>query len=69
MKIITTISDLRNLVDGWDANGDLSRDQIDDAAAKIRDLAHSAGLTYGDDWGPFLNTISFDDVLAFAEAA
>jgi hypothetical protein len=67
MKIINTISDLRNLVDGWDASGDLSSEQIEKASGEIRDRAHNAGLTYGDDWEAFLNSLTFDEILTMAE--
>ncbi len=67
MQIITSISEIRNLVDGWDIDGDLTREQQEKAASAIRDRAHRAGLTYGEDWEDFLNTLSTDDVRAFAE--
>ena len=68
MKIITTINDLKNQIDTWDQDGELTDDQREQAAYALRDKGNGAGFFYGEDWQKVFEATSFDDVLRWAEA-
>lgn len=70
MRIITTINDLKNIVDGWTGGEYYTENPADHPAAvetiarEISSRAHDAGLRYGQDWSEFLETISSEDCFA-----
>jgi len=62
MKIITTIADLRNLVDGWSGSEGLGNDtgtheqNVEMVARKIADKRPDE-LRWGQDWSSYLDNI------------
>jgi hypothetical protein len=66
-RTITTINDLKNIVDGWLGSDYWTADPKDHPAAvetiarTISSRAHADGLRYGQDWSEYLEGISSED--------
>jgi hypothetical protein len=72
MRIVTTITDLDNIVDDWiseplAATNEEHQSAVRKISREISDRAHKSGLTYGQDWDSFLGAISSEELCEIAE--
>jgi hypothetical protein len=73
MQVITTITDVRQLVDTWIGSEYYTADPNDHPAAvekiarQISDEAHEAGLNYGDDWQALLARADVNNCCAWLD--